>query len=197
VTRPNVFCCWICSGLLVTEAARSRPSFAVRWGTRGARHMILSVTVVASSSRRQRLGFWPGRNPAATRCLGVCPDVRRCPGLLSRSLSPARPAAPRTPRQSERQVRSPLWAGSAHYQAAAELVSSVTAPMTRAPAEGLEGCGCTSPDHCHGVDLVSTHECVYLISHRAGHGRGPGRNVRLIMAPIPPCDAPVTEVLTW
>ena len=36
VTRPNVLCCWIYSAFLVTVAARSRPSFAVRKGTRGA-----------------------------------------------------------------------------------------------------------------------------------------------------------------
>ena len=41
VTRPNVLCCWICSALLMTVDARSRPSFAVHWGTRGARHVML------------------------------------------------------------------------------------------------------------------------------------------------------------
>jgi len=41
VTRPNAFCRWTCPALLVTVAASSRPSFAVRWDTRGARHMIL------------------------------------------------------------------------------------------------------------------------------------------------------------
>jgi len=43
VTRLNVSCCGICSALLVTVTARSRPSFAVCWGTRGARRMILSM----------------------------------------------------------------------------------------------------------------------------------------------------------
>ena len=43
VARLNVFCCWICSAPQVTVAARSRPSFAVCWGTRSARHMILSM----------------------------------------------------------------------------------------------------------------------------------------------------------
>jgi len=42
--EANAFCRWTCSALLVTVAARSRPSFAVRWDTRGARHMILSIT---------------------------------------------------------------------------------------------------------------------------------------------------------
>jgi hypothetical protein len=37
VTRKNVFCRLICSASLLTVAARTRPSFAVRWGTRGAR----------------------------------------------------------------------------------------------------------------------------------------------------------------
>jgi hypothetical protein len=47
VTRPNVSRCWICSTLLVTVAACSRPSFAVRWGTRGARGMIFTARTTA------------------------------------------------------------------------------------------------------------------------------------------------------
>jgi hypothetical protein len=43
VTRHNVSHRWICVAFLVTVAARSRPSFAVRWGTRSARHMIISI----------------------------------------------------------------------------------------------------------------------------------------------------------
>jgi hypothetical protein len=42
VTRPNVFGFWI-RPALVTVAARPRPPHAVRWGTRRARHMILSA----------------------------------------------------------------------------------------------------------------------------------------------------------
>src|SRR5262249_18497362 len=43
VTRPNVIGCLICSTPPVAAAARLRPLFAVRWGTRRARRVILSM----------------------------------------------------------------------------------------------------------------------------------------------------------
>jgi hypothetical protein len=54
VTRLNAFRPSLRSALLVTVAARSRPSFAARWCTRGARPMILSITVVAFVPNQRR-----------------------------------------------------------------------------------------------------------------------------------------------
>jgi hypothetical protein len=56
VTRPNVTCCGICSASLVTVAARSRPSFAVRWGTQRARRMILSMRTIGTRVVQGRSG---------------------------------------------------------------------------------------------------------------------------------------------
>jgi SAM-dependent methyltransferase len=46
VTRPNVTACRTCSAPLVAVAARSRPSFTLRWGTQRARRVTLSVVVL-------------------------------------------------------------------------------------------------------------------------------------------------------
>jgi hypothetical protein len=83
VIRPNVFCCWICSALLVTAAARSRPSVAVRWGTRGARHMMLSMRVVitiSDSSSRSQVAVRTAR--AAVRLIWERPSVNVHPRLV-------------------------------------------------------------------------------------------------------------------
>jgi len=77
VTRPNVLHYWICSAPQVTVAARRRPPFAVRWGTRGARRMILSMRTLGG----EVIGGRWGRSPVLRQLAGGVRGQRRLPYL--------------------------------------------------------------------------------------------------------------------
>jgi hypothetical protein len=85
VTRPNVTCYWTCSTAFVAAVARSRPLFAVRWGTRGARRMILSVRTIGGEAVGGRSGKSDGHTGLdgyGRRRSGCCTLVLH-PGGLS------------------------------------------------------------------------------------------------------------------
>src|SRR5262245_43144050 len=77
VTRPNILHYWICSAPQVTVAARRRPPFAVRWGTRGARRMILSMRTLGG----EVIGGRWGRSPVLRQLAGGVRGQRRLPYL--------------------------------------------------------------------------------------------------------------------
>jgi hypothetical protein len=127
VTRPDASRCWICSALLVTVAARSRPSFAVRWGTRGARRMILSVRTTGSA-----VGEGHGYRPthAVSRQARAAARFRSSVLLLASLLDTGRPSTFQAWRMPS--CRRPCECGALSLIAAAScwllrLVSAVVA----------------------------------------------------------------------
>jgi hypothetical protein len=93
----------------------------------------------------------PGWNPGATKCQGVCADVLRCPGWLSRSLSPTRPASLRTLLQLTACLQNPPKAS----HTVRGLVHPVQPVPRDSPASGFVGvrCGC----HSLGLRAITAH----------------------------------------
>jgi hypothetical protein len=77
VARPNASRYWFCSALPLPVAARSRPSFAVRWGTQGARRMILSMRATSARVVQGRSGNSVSRIDLALKAAGQAAACER------------------------------------------------------------------------------------------------------------------------